>query len=43
MRVAGGVLKEAVDSYAKIIPNSQVEGAKTDKRRRAIFAVATRR
>jgi hypothetical protein len=36
-------LKEVVDTYAKFSPNVQVEGAKTGKRKRVVFAVAARR
>jgi hypothetical protein len=44
MRVAGGAMKEAILSYAKIRPHVQVEGDKTSlKMDGAVFAVATRR
>jgi hypothetical protein len=42
LRVVGGALKEVVHSYAKFIPNIQVEGIETSKRR-VVFAVAARR
>jgi hypothetical protein len=42
MRVVRGALKEVVHSYEKFIPNVQVEGVETRKRR-VIFAVAARR
>jgi hypothetical protein len=43
LRVVGGALKEIVHTYAKFSPNVEVKGAKTGKRRRVVFAVATRR
>jgi hypothetical protein len=43
MKVVGGVLKASIHSYAKIIPNSQVEGGETGKGRRFGFAVVARR
>jgi hypothetical protein len=40
LRFVGGTLKEAVHTYAKFIPNVQVEGVEASKMKRVVFAVA---